>query len=59
MASLISENFYLIPERSRRAYAKQGLHLLVITDLEADNDIFVDPFKVALDEFKEDLNDKL
>jgi hypothetical protein len=43
MASLIAENYYLIPDDKRESYARKNLHLLVITDLEASSTEFTDP----------------
>jgi hypothetical protein len=38
MASLISENYYLIPKRTRESYAPKNKFLLIATDLEAINE---------------------
>jgi hypothetical protein len=58
MASLISENNYLIPDSKKASYAQEGLKLLVITDLEAKEDVN-DPTQAALKEMKEELGEKI
>jgi hypothetical protein len=45
MASLISENNYLIPDSVKESYAPKNAGLLVITDLESVDQEFSDPIK--------------
>jgi hypothetical protein len=59
MAALISENNYLIPVWRKEKYAKQNLHLLVITDLEAVDTEFSDPIKNTLNEMHNTFEEKI
>lgn len=50
MASLISENNYLIPGQIQKQYAVKGLYLLVVTPVEAADDRqILDPINEKLD----------
>ncbi|CDW82835.1 wd-40 repeat protein [Stylonychia lemnae] len=55
MASLISENHYLIPKRTRQKYAEQNVYLLVGYDLEKLKD-FKDPLDQKFQEIKNEVS---
>ena len=49
MTKLIAENNFLVPNWAKEAYAERNPYLLVITDLEAEEDIDgKDPLKISL-----------
>mmetsp|Transcript_33927 Transcript_33927/g.24970 ORF Transcript_33927/g.24970 Transcript_33927/m.24970 type:complete len:301 (-) Transcript_33927:33-935(-) len=55
MASLISENNYLIPHSRKESYAPQNQHLFVVTDLEAVQSEFSDPVITTVMENREEM----
>jgi hypothetical protein len=50
MASIISENSYLIPKAKKHEYAEEKLFLLVVTNLESTEN---DKFDPVMDQFEQ------